>query len=121
MKIRQGFVSNSSSSSFILSRTNNDEDVTASISINLMSLIKKRIRTMQELFDWANEYYEGDEDEKKRMMPKYEKMIQEGKEIIIGHCSNEDDDPISLAIFDNGLRSVKFSDRSIKIIDDVCH
>ena len=46
---------------------------------------------------------------------------EEGKEIIIGHCSNEDDDPISLAIFDNGLRSVKFSDRSIKIIDDVCH
>ena len=88
MKIRTGFVSNSSSSSFILSRTNNDEDIIVSISVNITSLIEKRIRTRQELSEWANEYYlYKDKEEKKKMLPKYEKMIQEGFEPV-----DEDDD-----------------------------
>ena len=126
MKIRYGFVSNSSSSSFILcrtSRTNNnnnneDDDLTASITLNIANLIQKRIRTGQELSEWANEYYMYEDEAKKKILAKCEKIIQEGKEIIIGFCTN-DDDGISLAIYENGLRNVKFSDKSVKIIEDI--
>lgn len=76
MKIRTGFVSNSSSSSFIIA-ADKVPKVTVSIEVDLMDYVHNRITTYKEFQDnwWGTD---------KEMLDKVKEVLAEGKTIYIG-------------------------------------
>ena len=112
MKIRQGFVSNSSSSSFIVKVDDNTkvEDMMISVMIPLEELIDWNISSeevadkyyeylygddMQTIIENKDGYYDYEIDEVKKM----KKLIKDGKTILICKTSNEGSG-ISAALYD---------------------
>lgn len=95
MKIRNGFVSNSSSSSFVIACIPS-ESLKMTIEIDLSKC--KKISTVEELDIYFNDDYGKDWKEYKSSLNKYNKYntaIQSGKQIVVFCNSNDDDDPIS--------------------------
>lgn len=99
MKIRTGFVSNSSSSSFILEVDKDIKDmkVKMEIGVDLKDLQDRLITSVDELEEYFIDYYGSNFKEDYRdesyIMKKYEKMkstLDRGKNIFIGEVSNED-------------------------------
>jgi len=79
MKIREGFVTNSSSSSFVIVLQNNDS--------------KNTVKTEKELIALFTERYDADFLEEpycKRLFDKYVDLIRSGKQLYFGSISNDD-------------------------------
>lgn len=115
MKIRTGFVSNSSSSSFILEVDKDIKDmkVKMEIGVDLKDLQDRLITSVDKLEEYFIDYYGSNFKENYRdesyIMKKYEKMksiLDRGKNIFIGEVSNEDDG-ISAYIHKYGLPEFK--------------
>ncbi len=114
MKIRTGFVSNSSSSSFILEVDKDIKDmkVKMEIGVDLKDLQDRLITSVDELEEYFIDYYGSnfkDYRDESYIMKKYEKMkstLDRGKNIFIGEVSNEDDG-ISAYIHKYGLPEFK--------------
>lgn len=115
MKLRNGFVSNSSSSSFVISA--DSEDVVISISTTLKELSKSVIRSKKELDEhFIDEYsYNGkleDALEEDYVRKNYLKALDEldrGKVVFIGSISSDDYDSLSSLIYTQGLSNCSFS------------
>jgi hypothetical protein len=122
MKNRKGFVSNSSSSSFILAVDDVSKDVKISISIE--KCISKKASTKEELdaafideYGYGNMTIDDFLAEENYYQEQYDKCldsINRGKTIIIGTASNEDDDSAALAIYYGALDSI--DDKDVEII-----
>jgi hypothetical protein len=122
MKIRNGFVSNSSSSSFIVSTKKAVKEIPVVIEADLMDLITVSIETEEELNRYVKHHYgcdsyeSADEYEKKRW-DKMKKAIAEGNVLHCGRGSNEDSDTLSMEVYEHGLRGLKLP-KGIKIIQE---
>ncbi|HON82721.1 MAG TPA: hypothetical protein PLI22_01120 [Caldisericia bacterium] len=115
MKIRTGFVSNSSSSSFILEVDKDIKDmkVKMEIGVDLKDLQDRLITSVDKLEEYFIDYYGSNFKENYRdesyIMKKYKKMkstLDRGKNIFIGEVSNEDGG-ISAYIHEYGLPEFK--------------
>ncbi len=116
MKSRHGFVSNSSSSSFIISTmAKKPVDVHATHSTTMDGLIKHVIDTEQRLaevfveeYDWGENLSLADLFEKQPYLKEsYDKCalaLRSGQQIMWGHVDTDDfDNPIEVEIFNEGL------------------
>ena len=114
MKNRFGFVSNSSSSSFVVS-VPKGADATFTVSVkrplNEYAVELKTLREVEEFFLSDFEYYKDittieDAIEKdKSIGPKYKLMkkeIKAGRHVFVGGFCNEECDPISDFLYENG-------------------
>lgn len=112
MKIRQGFVSNSSSSSFIVA-AKSEEDLKCSmvIKINLADYLSRYIDTITNeaelleyfkdvLYDMRDEEIEQNKDYKR-----YLEQIKEGKKLFFLSCSNSGD-VLEQTLSYNGLEGI---------------
>jgi hypothetical protein len=120
MKKRLGFVSNSSSSSFIITSQLNkqkieDGKLTMTLTIPIdHSIIDQVITTKEELYDYYEDYYCETIDEMKsdrhykdelEQLKELEMLITHGFSVVVGQCSNEDDG-ISPYLYRNGFDKV---------------
>jgi len=126
MKIRRGFISNSSSSSFILASDRPLEDITVTVSMKLDTIVEDQLKTKRELdnfildeYDWRGERtleeVLASDDELKAIYEKMTQLINEGKTILVGVVSSEDDNALSAIIYNEGFGE---TDGDFEIIRD---
>jgi len=108
MKTRNGFISNSSTSSFILSCENKETTIIIPVEIDLLDY-GNRIKDEEKLKEVFKNDYDYDPEKNKDQdgysyeQEKYEdclKEIQNDKCIIIGEFDNHSTDPIKLLLLD---------------------
>ena len=120
MKIRTGFVSNSSSSSFVISVKKGGD---AKFKLALVYDARENghtIRTEEELKSYAREeWYEWETDEHSvERFNAWLKEIKAGREVIICHVSNDDEDTVSNAIYSGGTGVLTPIGKDAKIIEE---
>ena len=101
MKIRSGFISNSSSSSFIVATTG-EAKVKIEIDLKKYGTV---CRTEEEVVAFFNDEW-GDVEEEPALKEQLDvciKEINQGKEIIYGRVSNESDDWESNCLYEKGV------------------
>jgi predicted Holliday junction resolvase-like endonuclease len=105
MKVRSGFVSNSSSSSFIVAVEGNTK-VTLKVEVDLAEL-GKILKTEDDVRDAFNEYWGKEEmEEDEWVAEKYRKCvdaIKNGKIVIFGDVANDSDNPLEAYMYDAGI------------------
>ena len=99
MKIRSGFVSNSSSSSFVVALPK-DVKPELNIKIDLTKYIKGKISTIKEL----NEYWKKNRDEIDDLYERCRKSIDLGEVVYIGWFSDEDYGDIQCGLCHRGIK-----------------
>ena len=123
MKLRTGFVSNSSSSSFIISRPK-DSKASMTVEIDLEDFCNDIITTMQELDDYFLSEYSyktisgmlTDDEHCKKLYNKCWASIQDGNEVMIGRVSSDGGDVLSNLIYDTGITNLN---DGVKLIDNI--
>lgn len=121
MKYRLGFVSNSSSSSFILGIPKGRDKIKMVIEVDLNELSDGKIATKDELLEYYKREYELsseqailDNEYHKEEYQMILKIIKGGGIIIYGVVSSDADNPISSYIYRQGFNDSK----EYKIIKD---
>lgn len=121
MKIRNGFVSNSSSSSFIVAaKDRKHTKIKITIEVDLSKFVPQyckskpiatTVEELREIFREHFDFEEGAEDCEffKGKFNAARKAIEKGEVIIVGSFSDEDDDPIGAFLCENGIKSDKSS------------
>ena len=131
MKIRTSFVSNSSSSSFVLgtAKKNKNKPFKITIECDIYDIIDDIIETEEQWVNYLFENYCYGEsltdqmEEDKWLKERYENGISElktGNVLMVGCCSNEDENPVSQFIFDNKLEG-NIDETIYNIVEDAFH
>ena len=115
MKKKLDFITNSSSTSFIIA--SNDEEllkVPMTIEVDLTQYLEKKISTLEELKKyWIEDRYDDEEDEQ---YLKCQKLIKEGNVVYFLNCSDENySDPMETLLCYKGLNDLKLPD-GVKVI-----
>ena len=106
MKLRNGFVSNSSSSSFVVAVTDKTK-VTLQVTVDLKKYADKVCTTEDELRDYFKYEY-GDDFQKEddwasKRFNKCLRAIKDGKKIMLGSFSSDGEEPIEQYLCEVGL------------------
>jgi hypothetical protein len=131
MKIRNGFVSNSSSSSFILALNDykKDDKIKIVVELDLSKKITHIISNKEELDKYFIDYYylknvniEYIFAENKELKKDYYKLLSfldQGKTVLVGDVSNEgwDSDLLDNVIMNRGIKDY-LVDKNIEVIED---
>lgn len=109
MKIRNGFVSNSSSSSFVVAcEKGKKKTLKVKLEVDLDDFMDKRITNVTELAIYLakERYWDFDSlsDSEKATHEQYVKVLESGRELMFGSFSNEDDSAVSRILCDEGLK-----------------
>lgn len=135
MKNRTGFVSNSSSSSFVLATnpSNVGEPIKLTIECPFDNIIDKIISTQKELQEYIIEKsdlriedYDSfveflSQDDNRWYVEDYYRMlkiIDSGKVLLLGWCSNEDDNEVGVILYQNGAENIIDSNK-YEVVTDV--
>jgi hypothetical protein len=117
MKLRKGFVSNSSSSSFIVATTKEKEKLPIKITLrtDLNKYVNERITTIEELiFKYKDDMcYSKEEMEKDEGYIKSKEAIEKGKIVLMGSFDDQSDDDVESAICKLGLENTEVDDCEI--------
>ena len=122
MKIRQGFVSNSSSSSFVIAADSElkSEDLKCKITIDVSvnDFIHQTITNFEELQEYLLEYQGWGHDdfttfikessEGESTYLEYSKLLEQGKKIFVGSVSSEGYEGVESYICDNGWENASY-------------
>lgn len=103
MKIRTGFVSNSSSSSFIVGIKNGQTKITVPIEIDLQKYKRTIIKTKEELKEYITDQYELSEPYALDLYEKALESVNNGETILIGDFSSDGGDPLESFLCNNGI------------------
>ena len=99
MKVRNGFVSNSSSSSFVVAMSKEGKpEIT--IKVDLTKYTDHILSTIQEL----NEYWGNERDEINKLYEDCRKAIEAGQIVYMGNFSDEDYGDIQCGLCHRGLK-----------------
>lgn len=90
MKHRTNFISNSSSSSFIVVTDNPIQDLT--IRVDIRNYSRVICSTIEEVEKYLDELIESKETWKERILSKCKEKISQGKKIYFGKICNENND-----------------------------
>lgn len=102
MKVRSGFVSNSSSSSFIVAVPKSKKTktiVTVSFEVDLESYADRRISTIKEL----NEYYDYEYGDREFKYDECKEAIRSGKDVLVGSFTDENHEAEETFLCKTGL------------------
>jgi hypothetical protein len=115
MKKKLDFITNSSSTSFIIASI--DEallKVPMVVEVDLTKYIEKKISTLDELKKyWLEDRYDSEENEQ---YIECQKMIKEGNVVYFLHCTDEEfDDPLESVLCHQGLDYLKLPE-GVKVI-----
>lgn len=119
MKIRNGFVSNSSSTSFIVTTPNKADTVDITLPVNLSDL-GECVKTEQELRNYFSENYEWPERECEYTEDKFNtclEEIQKGNVVWFGSASSESYESIEQLLYYGSSLDLKVDGGKI-IIED---
>ncbi len=126
MKIRHGFVSNSSSSSFIIAVKDENVPTKINIEADLKDLDTEIFNTFEEYIEhfaeeWGqsvDEFIKENKEEETFMQVK--RLFKEGKIIIKGNVSSDDcENPISMYLYtEENIRDVMPKDAKFEVIQD---
>jgi len=141
MKIRTDYVSNSSSSSFVLAVDENvdTKKINVDIKVNISKFVSNKIKTIDELhayfvrdreydikkrehlgdFYKRNPQYQEPDTELEKKFDYFESIIKSGKTILLGEVGDEDGDPVSALIYDNGFNNIELPDEIKDITEEV--
>jgi len=115
MKIRNGFVSNSSSSSFMVSVPKNSSKK-VKIEIDLDTFCERTITTIEKLDRYFRDRYgEGVDFTKEEDYIEARKEILNGNEIMVGIVSNEDGG-FSSYVYEVGVCNILKDNKDVKVI-----
>jgi hypothetical protein len=127
MKQRGGFISNSSSSSFIIA-VPKDGKLTISIEVNLEDVLKHRFSTKEQLEEYIEEDYMYGEQTLEELLEEepwvaewYHKAIEQlalGKEVIEVRGSSEGDSALESFIYEGGLTKESLPEGCVMIRDE---
>ncbi len=123
MKVRTGFVSNSSSSSFIIAVKDESVPTKINIEADLKDLDTEIFNTVEEYIEhfaeeWGQSVDEFIKEEETFMQVK--RLFKEGKIIIKGNVSSDDcENPISMYLYtEENIRDVMPKDAKFEVIQD---
>jgi hypothetical protein len=120
MKIRDGFVSNSSSSSFIVAVPSRAKKLEIKVTVtgDLNDFIDERIKTVQELDRYLIDEYGWDlntlDKNDKKIYEKCIKNLDKGKDILVGCFSTDSDNILETVLCNEGIIE---DTKDIKVIE----
>ena len=113
MKIRQGFVSNSSSSSFIVALEGESGIISLTVKVDLSKLANKVITTIDDLdeyimdeYSWNNSDLQATLNDSVWLQETYDaarKAVEEGQRVIWGTVSNDGYEPLENYLYCDGI------------------
>jgi hypothetical protein len=130
MKIRNGFVSNSSSSSFIVAvKDEKHTKIKITLEVDLAkycrsySSSKNIFKTVEELKAFFNSNYGCDVDDPncdepwaKKQYDKAKEEIEKGKIVLYGSFADDNDDPAETMLCNMGLKDIKDDKNGLVVI-----